>query len=100
MSNPSDITLGTINGGATPIVVDASVVVGTVAPVLVTLTTAYTLAAAPYLQAAGYPQEPGLTGVMQANLTHGGLVILSGTTILLFSTTAAALVLAGAAVYG
>jgi hypothetical protein len=100
MANPTNITLGTVNGGSTAIVVDASVIVGTQDPVLVTLTTAYTLAAAPYLQAAGYPTEPGLTGVMQANLTHGGLVIPSGTTILLFSTTAAALVLAGAAVYG
>jgi len=84
--------VGSINGGATPIMADL-VSLGSDVAVRVTLSTAYKLE-----RPIGYPFRPGLTGVDAAEIGDVR-TISTGTTIALLKAEADALVLAGAATY-
>jgi hypothetical protein len=87
------VTVGTINGGATAIQADVTVLGSDVA-VAVTLSTPYTLADP---RPPGFPTRPSMTGVDAAHLEHPGLAISAGTTIRVLRCEANALISAGAA---
>lgn len=89
--SPRLVTAGTIDGGATAIDVDVTVL-GSAVPVAVTLSTDYAM-----LQPPGYPLRPSFTGAASAE--YPGQVATSGTTIMVLDCEAAALVNAGAAAY-
>lgn len=92
MSETRPLTVGTINGGATPILADVTSI-GSAVPVRITLTSNYAT-----LRPPGYPSRPALTGVDAADL-DSPRVIASGTTLALLKPEADALVAAGAATY-
>lgn len=90
--NPNLVTVGTINGGATPIQADVTTL-GSAVPVKVTLSTNYAMICPP-----GFPSRPGMTGADAIDLSYPR-TILSGRTLSLLSCEAAALVTAGDAAY-
>lgn len=93
--NPSLVTVGTINGGATEIKADVTSL-GSAVAVTVLLSTNYTLANP---RPPGFPTKPGLTGAAYANLDVPGMTLNSGTTVAFLKAEADALVTAGAGSY-
>lgn len=87
------VTVGTINGGSTPIQADVKVL-GSDVSVSVTLSTDYELASP---RPPGFPSRPSMTGVHAAHVEYAGRVIPAGTTISVLRCEADALVAAGAA---
>jgi hypothetical protein len=88
--NPSLVTVGTINAGATNIQADVSAGLGSAVAVKVTLSTNYTLLCPP-----GWPNRPSLTGAQPVR-NFPGSVLASGGTFAFLKPEAAALVAAGA----
>lgn len=91
--NANLVTVGSIDGGETPIQADVTTL-GSDVPVVVTLTTAYAQLCPP-----GWPARPGEAGAAAAGLNYPK-TLLSGTTMAFLACEAAALVEAGAATYG
>jgi hypothetical protein len=89
--NPSLVTVGTINAGATNIQADVSQGLEPKGAVKVLLSTNYTLLCPP-----GWPNRPALTGKGPASLNFPGSVLASGSTFAFLAPEAAALVAAGA----
>jgi hypothetical protein len=88
--NPSLVTVGTINAGATNIQADVSQGLEPKGAVKVTLSTNYTLLCPP-----GWPNRPSLTGASPVK-NFPGSVLASGGTFAFLAPEAAALVAAGA----
>jgi hypothetical protein len=89
MNYPENLTVGYINGGATPIVVDISSVGNVSRSFFITLSTNYTLLTPP-----GYPTRPGYTGAPGSQPS----LVPAGTRIQFIQPEAAALIAAGAGV--
>ena len=94
---PNLVTVGSIDDGATAIQVDVSAGLGSAAAVEITLTTAFTLASP---MPAGFPTEPGQTGIAATNYYPPGATIPEGETLSVFQAVATALINAGAATLG
>ena len=88
MLNPRYVQVGSINGGATPINADVTML-GSAVPVLVTLSAPYQIACPP-----GYPSRPSMTGASATNLNYPR-TIPSGATLGLLSCESNALIAAG-----
>lgn len=90
--SPRLVTVGTINGGATPIQADVTYLEPRF-PVRVTLTTDYA-----QLCPLGWPARPGETGVDSADLNYPR-TLPSGTTMAFLKPEADAIVQAGGGSY-
>jgi hypothetical protein len=85
------VKLGTIDGGATPILADVTTLGSAVA---ITLSTDYELIDPDSPPFQGYPQRPSFTGSATPEYPH---TIPSGTTFTVLQCEATALIAAGAA---
>lgn len=94
IGNPSLVTVGSINGGATPIQVDVRSL-GSAVAIRVTLSTNYAMLQPDGAFFVGFPFRPQFTGAASPQYPH---TVPSGTTLALLACEANALIAAGAAV--